>query len=274
MKYIFAFLPLFWICPVHAQQRHSTSKKGACITTKKQNASKWKGRVDSLNVSWHYNWGSRIKIAEPDEVEFVPMVYGFWGANDGFNKLIAELAGDKESGKRKHLLGFNEPDHKDQANMSVEKALKNWQHLEKTGLRLGSPAAAHAHQEWMQKFMKGAKERNLRIDFVTVHWYGGPNPDAFINYLKKIHRMYGKPIWVTEFAVADWNAKSPTENRHSIGEVHRFMKNVLPRLDELDFVHRYAWFSAGQNNAALGTSSLFKPDGSLTWIGKHYAAHK
>ena len=196
------------------------------------------------------------------------MIYGFWGVNDGFKKTITDLAGAKVSRKHYHLLGFNEPDHKNQANMSVDKALKAWPYLEKTGLRLGSPGAAHPHKEWMQEFMGEAKKKRLRVDFVCVHWYGGPNVDSFIGYLENIHRMYRKPIWITEFAVADWNAKSVEANRHSTGEVHRFMKEVLPKLDKLDFVERYAWFNAGQGSAPLGTSALFKPDGSLTWLGK------
>ena len=55
-----------------AQLGRLSSKKGVCITTKKQNADKWKGRVDSLNVSWHYNWATRINMAEPQGVDYVP----------------------------------------------------------------------------------------------------------------------------------------------------------------------------------------------------------
>ena len=40
------------------------------------------------------------------------------------------------------LLGFNEPDLAEQANMTVEKALELWPRLEATGMRLGSPAVA------------------------------------------------------------------------------------------------------------------------------------
>ena len=40
------------------------------------------------------------------------------------------------------LLGFNEPDQPDQANMTVQQALDLWPHLMATGMRLGSPSTA------------------------------------------------------------------------------------------------------------------------------------
>ncbi|MGJ8649689.1 MAG: glycoside hydrolase family protein [Opitutaceae bacterium] len=254
--------------------RFYVSKKGICLTTKKGNADKWKARVDQFDVSWHYSWAGKLPEPEPDGVEFVPMIWGFWGASDGFLKLMDDLALQKSRGQTKHLLGFNEPDQKSQSNMSVERALKAWPHLMKTGLRLGSPGAVHPDNEWMQEFMRKANEQNLRVDFVTMHWYGGPNADSLIQRVKKVHQMYGKPIWITEFAVGDWNAKSAAENRHSPQKVLRFMQEVLPRLDELDYVERYCWFPAGESNAALGTSALFRKDGSLTPLGKFYKSHR
>ena len=35
------------------------------------------------------------------------------------------------------------------------------------------------------------------------------------------------------------------------------MQELLPQLDAMDIVERYAWFPAGQDNSALGTSALF-----------------
>ena len=144
----------------------------------------------------------------------------------------------------------------------------------KTNLRLGSPAAVHADRPWMQEFMRKARQQNLRVDFVTVHWYGGPNVESLVSHLKKVHQLYGKPIWITEFGVADWNAKSLAENKHTPWRVQQFMKAALPRLDKLDFVERYAWFSAGEKSAALGPSALLRQDGSLTALGRYYASYQ
>lgn len=124
--------------------------------------------------------------------------------------------------------------------------------------------------EWMEAFMEGVKKRKLRVDFVCVHSYGGPSAKGFVNRLKKVHRMFRKPIWITEFAVGDWEAASVEQNRHRPESVLRFMEEVLPMLDRLDFVERYAWFPATQDNSALGTSALFDQDGKLTKLGECY----
>jgi hypothetical protein len=74
--------------------------------------------------------------------------------------------------------------------------------------------------------------------------------------------------------VADWKAKKPEDNRHTAQEVYAFMKEVLPQLDKLDFVERYAWFPSSLKNAKIASSSLFNEDGSLTPLGKLYAEHR
>jgi len=82
--------------------------------------------------------------------------------------------------------------------------------------------------------------------------------------------MFGLPIWITEFAVGDWKAKSVDENRHKPETVLRFMEGVLPMLDKLDFVERYAWFPAKATSGPLGTCALFDGEGGLTRLGECY----
>ena len=248
-------------------------KKGFAMTTGRDNRDVWKARIAALHVSWHYSWGAQLPGAEPPGVQFVPMIWGYWGAGPNFLKGIDELSAEASAGTAKCLLGFNEPDHKDQANLPVARALEGWPYLMKTGLRLGSPAPAQPDGPWMQAFMAGAKAKGYRIDFVCIHSYGGPNVAALVNRLRKIHTLYGKPLWITEFAVADWKAKSPQENRYSPAVVLRFMKAVLPALDKLDFVERYAWFSGSPDSGPLASSALFKKDGTLTELGRFYASY-
>jgi hypothetical protein len=122
----------------------------------------------------------------------------------------------------------------------------------------------------MKAFMKEVESRKLRVDFVCVHSYGGTNAEALVKRLEQVHQLYRKPIWITEFAAGDWNAQSVAENRCKPKAVLRFMEKVLPKLDRLDFVERYAWFSAKPDNKALGTSSLFDAEGGLTRLGECY----
>ena len=172
----------------------------------------------------------------------------------------------------KTLLGFNEPDQKKQGNMTVEEALEQWPKLMELGVRLGSPAGVHPDSDWMKAFMKGVEERQLRVDFVTVHSYGGPNADALMKRLAAVHELFGRPLWITEFAVGDWSAKSRAENKYRPEQVVEFVGKVLPQLDACEFVERYAWFSAKPDSAALGPSALFNHDGTLTPVGEVYRA--
>jgi hypothetical protein len=197
------------------------------------------------------------------------MTWGPWN----LEKAVSWINEQKQQGGIDSLLGFNEPDQKSQSNIPVEKALDLWPKLMEAGVRLGSPACVHPDNEWMKTFMKQADERKLRVDFVTVHDYGGPSAKALIGKCKIIHEMYGRPIWITEFAVGDWQAKTVHEHKHGPKRVLKFMQAVLPELDRLDCVERYAWFPAQQDNAHLGTSALFEKDGDLTPLGRYYAKH-
>ena len=238
-------------------------KKGIGMTLK--NPAKIQ-TLKKLKAEWLYTWGTELPPNLPPTTNFVPMIWGYWGQDNHIRQTgeAAQKAGIKE------LLGFNEPDQKQQSNISVEKALKKWPLLMETELRLGSPACVHPDREWMKQFMPAAKRKGLRVDFVCVHSYGGTDSEVFLKRMEKIHRLFGKPLWITEFAVGDWNAKSPQQNRHKPEAVLRFMEKVLPALEKRDYVEKYAWFPASPTNNALGTSALYKPNGELTKLGKFY----
>lgn len=243
-------------------------KKGIGLVTRPNSG--WEKKLKALNLDWHYSWGLKSPKGYPENVKFVPMMWGPWG----LEKAVEYLNEQQKLGKVDCLLGFNEPDEKTQSNIPVEKALELWPILMKANVRLGSPACVHPDNEWMKKFMKQVDARKLRIDFVPIHDYGGPSPQALVNKCKRIYEMYGRPVWITEFAVGDWQAKDVKENKHSPKRVLEFMKEVLPALDKLDCVERYAWFPAGKGNKNLGTSALFHEDNTLNRLGQYYANHK
>ncbi len=256
----------------HAETK-PLSKKGIGIVIGKNSASEWKEKVADLKVNWHYSWGSNPPSQEPEGVQFVPMIWGYKSKNNKLETTLDDITANKSKHASNALLGFNEPDNQNQSHLSVDSALQAWPTLMKSGLKLGSPACVNAEGEWMRDFMKQADEKKYRVDFVTVHWYGGPSAKAFIAKLKNIHELYDKPIWITEFAVADWKAKTVEDNRHTPQEVRKFMKEILPELDHLGFVERYAWFSGSLKSPKLTSSALFDEDGKLTELGKIYADH-
>jgi hypothetical protein len=183
---------------------------------------------------------------------------------------VAAAASAARKAGTAELLGFNEPEKKEQGNMTLDAALAAWPVLMDTGLRLGSPGCVHPDKEWMIAFMDGVKARGLRVDFVCVHSYGGPNPEALVKRLEAVHAMFGRPLWITEFGVGDWAAKTAEQNRHKPETVLRFMERVLPMLEKLDFVERYAWFPAKPTSGPLGTSALIDENGALTRLGECY----
>lgn len=244
-------------------------KKGLCLTAKNRTPQEVARFLESVGARWMYNWNTAPPETLPAGVEFIPMIYKDRSATDEAFALVKSVASSYGCNE---LLGFNEPDAKTQGNTTVEQALAAWPKLEATGLRLGSPACVHPDNEWMKAFMKGVDERGLRVDFICVHSYGGPGADSLVKRLEQVRALYKRPIWITEFAVADWDAKSPQENRHKPERIAEFVTELLPRLEAMDFIERYAWFHGGVSGAALASSQLFKPDGSLTVVGEAYRA--
>ncbi len=233
--------------------------------------------ASDLLTSWYYDWGIQparkgIPAAHP-AIRFFPMVWG-WTPNRTPAVLDALRAHHPSI-----LLGFNEPDSQLQSGVSAKVALDAWPQFEGIAAELVSPAPAHPQGPWMQEFMKGVHKRRLRVDSIAVHAYPGPNPEGFLRELHTVHQMYERPIWVTEFAVADWQAKDGGANRYTVRQTAEFMKTVCTEMDKLSWVKGYAWFpSAGSKrevaagSRALATSMLFDAHGNLTPLGEVYNA--
>ena len=221
--------------------------------------------VSRLNAHWFYDWTANRPAVMPEGVEWVPMIFK---ANEN---AVAKVRAESPN-KPTAVLGFNEPDQEKQANMTVEVALEAWPKLEDLNLPLGSPAGVHADSPWMQSFMKEAIKRKYRVDFVTIHWYGGPNAGQLMTHLDKIAKLYKRPLWITQFCPADWSASKTGKNQLSQKDVLAFIKEALPRLERASFLQRYAWFSSIPGNTPTGCSALFDADGALTKLGEAYAA--
>ncbi|RMG57424.1 MAG: hypothetical protein D6722_24935 [Bacteroidetes bacterium] len=243
-------------------------KKGAAFAHSKAD---WSFRVANLKPYWHYSWGNELDEKVPLNVEFVPMFWGKGSVNDANIDRLKQLAAE---GKISYILGFNEPDGATQANMTVDEAIALWPRLEEVGVPIGSPATVSPSNAWMIEFMDKAKAQNLRIDFVCVHSYGGLNVDNFMDKMQETYERWELPIWITEFAVADWNAATVAENRYSASEVQSYMRSVMPRLYAADYIHRFAWFSGAIDHPALGPSALYDADDNLTPLGLYYSTYE
>lgn len=203
-----------------------------------------------LGPAWYYNWASGTgALTAPEGSEFVPMIWGEESVTD------ADLEQAAREGS--HLLGFNEPDLPEQADLSVERALDLWPRLESTGLRLGAPAVAYGGDTpggWLDRFMTGAEERGLRVDFIPVHWYGsdfGPEATNHLrSYLEAVSERYGKPVWLTEYALIDFTGDQP--RYPSSEEQTAFIRSSSAMLEELPFMERYSWFTLSTETHRTG----------------------
>lgn len=180
-----------------------------------------------------------------------------------------------KSGNIKRLLGFNEPNVPDQANMDVSSAVELWPQLELIGLPLAGPSVSlQGVGTWMQSWNDAAVSDHLRVDYVAVHWYSAPNVTNFQRFLRHMYDLNGgeTPLLLTEFAPADWTATTPSENRFSSSQVLSFMKEVLPWLEAQEWIAGYAWFPFQPSFAAGTSSALFDSYGNPTLLARFYSS--
>lgn len=248
----------------------TSSKKGADFSTNMTYGT-WNGDVVNLKAFWYYTWGTPQPSPSPQNCEFVPMFWGQANVTDANIALVEQL---KSQGQAKYVLGFNEPDQSGQSNMTVSQALALWPKLESIGLPLGSPATSWPTLQWFSDFMDSVAAEHLRVDFICVHMYVGTDDVSFVQTLQQVYNQYHLPIWITEFATADWNATTMSANTYTAADALGFMQRLLPKLDSLSFVQRYSWFSGDPTSAALWPSALVGSGGQLTTLGSWYAGYQ
>ncbi|GAA2715738.1 sigma-70 family RNA polymerase sigma factor [Actinoplanes palleronii] len=261
--------------PTRTKSKKPTPKPAvpAAAVSAKKGVGVWKftgakAALSNVGAGWYYDWAAQNdEIPGPADVEFVPMIWG------KANVTSATLKQAKAEGDV--LLGFNEPDMPGQADMSVEDALAAWPQLEATGMRMISPAVAFGGDTaggWLDRFMKGAKDKGLRVDAIALHWYGSDfsaaSVNQFLGYVDAVHERYGKPIWITEYGLMNFSGspKYPTDPQKVT-----FIKGTTAGLEKRSFVERYAWFGL----PAVGDSvdfGLYRDGTTPTEAGKAYRA--
>jgi hypothetical protein len=219
-----------------------------------------------VHAAWYYNWAAGPTGGAGTSAEFVPMIWGPHSVS------ATELNRAKSNGTT--LLGFNEPDHSEQANMTPTQALDLWPQLQATGLRLGSPAVASGGANaggWLDQFISGARQRGYRVDFIALHWYGGDFGAAAVgqlkSYLQAVYDRYHLPIWLTEYALMRFG---PTTYPSAAQQVS-FIQGSTAMLQSLSFVERYAWFALPTSTGTDATG-LYRNGTTPTDAGVAYRA--
>ncbi|ESP01176.1 hypothetical protein LOTGIDRAFT_172699 [Lottia gigantea] len=217
-------------------------------------------------VTWWYDWrwdqGERTWAHCPHAARdgYVPMI---------FNEKEAHQA--KLPANAKYVLGFNEPQQKGQAEMSVEKCAQVWPLVQqKAGNRiLVGPALAACDIDpdmcirWYETFFKHCK--GCRVDKIAIHGYHC-QPQRMMQSIEKISRHFNRKIWLTEFS-----CKGAVSIDHDLN----FMKTILPMLERSPYVERYAWFCNRLDKTSgflpnYSTELMDHKTSTLSRLGKFY----
>ncbi len=224
-----------------------------------------------FDFGWFYNWTTNATgPAEWTHTTFLPMCNNGGSVSEAnFTKII--------NGEYPLLMTFNEPDNKDQANLSVDQAIELYRKLHKLGVRLGSPSTEQtvwstdpSNTKWINEFMRRVKEEGLRVDVMGVHWYdigrsagvtvaNAPSSSArFLSNLKQCYDTYGRPVIITE-----WNCAGPGSASNRDWDVHSaFFRDAVPKMEACDYVEGYSLYPpAGIINMLLSF------DGGKNYVG-------
>lgn len=156
------------------------------------------------------------------------------------------------------VIGFNEPDHKEQANLDYNTAA--WAFKEhitdnfgnKTKLIAPSVTNGPAPMglTYLGNFMAACSECGIHA--INLHWYDkSTSSEYFKSHVRGAYDQFQLPIWLTEFGTTDGNDKA-------------FLETVQPWLDAQSYIERYAYFMAEEGKLLSGGS--LSPAGE-TYIG-------
>jgi hypothetical protein len=214
-------------------------------------------QLAALGATWCYNWGTTPQSTDCADPLFVPMI---WGSGN----IASALTGIGKAGYTT-VLGFNEPNKSDQANLSVADAIALWPQLTSDpSIRVGSPAVSDDGRSWLEDFMTQAKAQGLRVDFIDMHWYGWNAGSCTVSQFEGAvtwASQWGLPVWVTEWGCM--GSSNPDEKT-----VLDFFNGAIPMLAKHPLVERYAWYPWNTYN------DLYTSDTppAMTALGQAFAA--
>jgi len=226
-------------------------------------------------ISWWYNWALApdpgVGSAYPGiGVDFVPMQWGGSFTVSGDLPQIPSTAS--------WLLGFNEPEDANQANLTPQQAAALWPQLEQIAnshdppLKLASPAVNYCGGTcnetspftWLDQFFAACT--NCQVDAIAVHWYSCSASDlqGYIRGTSTSPAMtkYNKPIWLTEFAMLGSGCATTASAEAT------YLSAALAYLESEPAVARYAWFTGRSTSSPW--INLLGSSGQLTALGQEY----
>lgn len=236
----------------------------------------WDSDLAKFRSSWFYNWDRHTGVSLPASATFNPMQHNRWWPD--WATLSESRPGWLTSSKAPWMLGFNEPDRTDQANMTTDDAIALWPLLEQADIPLVSPVPANAFGGWLADFYNKANARGFRVDYTAVHWYGSPNAGSLISHLQSVKDSFGgRAVLLTEFSTVDWSGTSNWTEEDN----YRFIAEFLWRAEAFSWIKRYAIFifsgdppaNPWTRGAGGVRGNMLKSDNAtLTAFGELYSA--
>ena len=212
------------------------TKRGICLSHKYDNDNAFIEPFKSGNIKWFYNYGLDIMgnlDSKFEDIEFVPKIWGAGHILDSYSN----------NTKSKAIMSFNEPFQKNQANMTISQIKSRWDEVINMakGMRLGLVSLTGGVNKYKSQIneLKSAIPFDT-IDFIELHHYSC-NSNELNTTINEIYKQTKKPIWITEFACADYsNNNNPYKNPTA---QLNYMKSVLPMLEANPYVEKYSWFT-------------------------------
>jgi len=183
--------------------------------------------------------------SDPKEMVFIPMIYGIPGQGHRPDDHDPDVADYMDT-----VLAYNEPNQKVQSDISPEDAAFHYAELSEKykDKILVSPATAGIDTRWMDDFMEACELLDCKIDYIATHEYLKVGDEQkTMDKLKAFSERYGgRKIWLTEFAV---------RNTHEEDDVIGVIENLLPMLEEAEYIWRYSWFISRYYNDPVDETS-------------------
>src|SRR3954467_11908110 len=152
--------------------------------------------VKNVGFHWYHTWHTFALTGDDGSVRRLP---AWWQGGQS----TAELDSMRANGDI--IIGTNEPDS-GHLGMTVDDAIAIWPQFMALGNRLAAPSA-DIGGTWLPDFMNKIALHGYRVDVMNVHYYTrNTNPVSavadFQTALTNVHTTYGRPIIITEWAMA------------------------------------------------------------------------
>lgn len=208
-----------------------------------------------------YNWAQ----TESKDVgaPFIPMMHKL--SDSTAEEWLANVDKAVKAGS-KAVMGFNEPDHAEQANLTPEAACAGWKEYmnpiasSHPDITILGPSVTNGGApmglDWLTRFHEGCPDAIVHA--TNIHFYDiyeDATIDRFKAQIEKAASNYGKPVWITEFGLNPGSASQE--------QAATFLKEAMEYCDSSDSVQGYSWFMVGTGENQLNTASGLSTLGSL-----------